>query len=118
MVEYRQKNLDELVFDGQDLTGSIFDRCNLFHCSFKNCIMNNVTIDRCNCIECNWEGVNKDVINFICSNIIDKEPEEQRQIRELIKSRRKQIENTSEQEPTEDVTESETIEESTEKPEK
>ena len=75
MVEYRQQNLNEISFEGQDLTGSIFDRCNLNHCSFKDCIMDNVTIDRCNCIVCDWSGVDKSTINFINSNIIDEEPE-------------------------------------------
>ena len=70
MVEYRQKNLNDLVFDGQDLTGSIFDRCNVNHCSFKDCIMTDVTFDRCNCIICDFDGVDIDRINFINSNII------------------------------------------------
>lgn len=73
MIEYRQKNLNDLVFDGQDLTGSIFDRCNIRHCSFKNCTMEGVTIDRCNCIECDWTGVDMESINFINSNIIEHE---------------------------------------------
>ena len=29
MVEYHQDNLIKIVFDGQDLTDSVFDRCNL-----------------------------------------------------------------------------------------
>lgn len=76
MVEYRQKNVNDLVFDGQDLTGSIFDRCNIRHCSFKNCIMEGVTIDRCNCIECDWTGVDMESINFINTNIIEHEDRE------------------------------------------
>jgi uncharacterized protein YjbI with pentapeptide repeats len=75
MVEYRQKNLNEIVFDGQDLTGSIFDRCNLNNCSFKNCVMDNVLFDRCNCIVCDWGDVDMSVINFINTNIIDEEDE-------------------------------------------
>lgn len=75
MVEYRQKNLNEFVFDGQDLTGSIFDRCNLNHCSFKNCVMDNVLFDRCNCIVCDWGDVDMSAINFINTNIIDEEDE-------------------------------------------
>ena len=76
MVEYRQKNIDQLVFDGQDLTDSVFDRCNLHHCSFKNCTMNNVTFDRCNCIVCNFENVDTSVINFVKTNIITEEDEQ------------------------------------------
>ena len=73
MVEYRQKNLNELIFDGQDLTDSIFDRCNVNHCSFKGCNMSNVTFDRCNCIVCDFEDVNMSAINFVKSNIITEE---------------------------------------------
>ena len=73
MVEYRQENLNELVFDGQDLTDSVFDRCNVIHCSFKNCVMDNVTFDRCNCIACDFDGVDMSVINFDKSNIITEE---------------------------------------------
>ena len=73
MVEYRQENLNEIAFDGQDLTNSIFEKCNLKHCSFKNCIMNNVTFDRCNCIVGNFDGVDMSVINFVKSNIISEE---------------------------------------------
>lgn len=75
MAEYRQKNVNDVVFDGQDLTGSIFDRCNVRHCSFKNCIMDDVTFDRCNCIECDWEGVDLSKINFDKSNVIEHEEE-------------------------------------------
>ena len=75
MVSYSQENLSEIIFDGQDLTGSIFDRCNLLHCSFKDCIMDNVKFDRCNCIVCNWEGVDMSVIDFDKTNIIDEEEE-------------------------------------------
>ena len=70
MVDYKQDNLINRVFDYQDLSGSTFDRCNLEYCSFKDCIMTNVTFDRCNCIYCNWEGVNMEEINFINTNII------------------------------------------------
>ena len=86
MVEYRQENLNDLVFDGQDLTGSKFDRCNVRHCSFKNCVMDNVTFDRCNCIECDWEGVDMNAINFDKSNVIEHEhkhePGEEEQVEE------------------------------------
>ena len=75
-VNYKQQNLFEVVFDGQDLTGSVFDRCNLHHCSFKNCTMTNVTFDRCNCIVCDWEGVNMEEINFDKTNVITAEDEE------------------------------------------
>ena len=75
MVEYRQKNLNEVVFDDQDLTGSVFDRCNVDHCSFKNCVMDNVTFDRCNCIVCDFDGVDMSVINFVKTNIITEEDE-------------------------------------------
>lgn len=75
-VNHKQENLFEMVFDGQDLTDSTFDRCNLHHCSFKDCVMTNVTFDRCNCIVCNFEGVNMDEINFEKTNIITAEEEE------------------------------------------
>ena len=76
MVNYKQQNLNKLVFDGQDLTGSVFDRCNLHHCSFKNCIMTDVTFDRCNCIVCNFDGVNMGEINFDKTNVITQEEED------------------------------------------
>ena len=76
MVEYRQDNVIEVVFDGQDLTGSIFDRCNVKRCSFKNCTMTDVLFDRCNCIECNWEGVDMESINFVKTNIIEHEDDQ------------------------------------------
>ena len=75
-VNYKPQNLFEVVFDGQDLTNSVFDRCNLHRCSFQGCKMTNVTFDRCNCIVCNFEGVNMDEINFDKTNIITAEDEE------------------------------------------
>ena len=94
MVEYRQDNLIKIVFDGQDLTDSVFDRCNLDHCSFKNCKMDNATFDRCNCIVCDWEGVNMEVIKFDKSNVITEEPEEP-QFDEVVSIEETPIEETS-----------------------
>lgn len=73
---YIQTNLFNEVFDGEDLTNLLFDRCNVHYCSFKNCIMNNVTFDRCNCICCDFEGVDKSKINFVKTNVIDEDIEE------------------------------------------
>lgn len=71
MVEHIQENLFEIIFDGQDLTNSIFDRCNIKKCSFKNCIMDNVTFTKCNCIGCNFDDVNMETIIFDKTNILD-----------------------------------------------
>ena len=75
-VNYKQENLFKIVFDGQDLTGSVFDRCNLHRCSFKNCKMTNVTFDRCNCIACDFTGVDMNELNLEKTNIITDEAED------------------------------------------
>ena len=76
-VNHAQENLFNVVYDGQDLTGSMFDRCNLHHCSFKNCIMTDVTFDRCNCIVCDFDGVDMSQINFEKTNVINEEEREE-----------------------------------------